>query len=67
MVKTLRFFDNNLTSLDLSGLTNLTALECGNQKNGATLTLTLDESLKTKWNDTWWATHHNNINVVLAN
>lgn len=64
-LKTLRCFDNNLTSLDLSGLTNLTALECGNQKNGATLTLTLDESLKTKWTETW-STQDYNQNVILA-
>ena len=58
--------DNKLTSLDLSGLKNLTALECGNQKNGATLTLTLDESLKTKWTETW-STQDYNKNVTLAN
>ena len=65
-LKTLRCFDNKLTSLDLSGLTNLTALECGNQKNGAILTLTLDESLKTKWTETW-STQDYNKNVTLAN
>lgn len=64
-LKTLRCFDNKLTSLDLSGLTNLTALECGNQKNDATLTLTLDESLKTKWTETW-STQDYNQNVILA-
>lgn len=58
--------DNKLTSLDLSGLTNLTALECGSQKNGAILTLTLDESLKTKWTETW-STQDYNKNVTLAN
>ena len=57
--------DNKLTSLDLSGLTNLTALECGSQKNGAILTLTLDESLKTKWTETW-STQYYNQNVILA-
>ena len=57
--------DNKLTSLDLSGLKNLTALECGNQKNGAILTLTLDESLKTKWTETW-STQDYNQNVILA-
>lgn len=62
-LKTLRCFDNNLTSLDLRGLKNLTALECGNQKNGATLTLTLDESLKTKWTETW-STQYYNQNVI---
>ena len=49
--------DNRLTELDITSVTSLNGLYCGNQTNAAgepqTLTLILTSAQETKWNNTW--------------
>jgi hypothetical protein len=58
-LKYLRCFDCQLTSLNLSGCTNLTDLQCGLQGphkeagDNQPITVSLPSSLKDIWNSSW--------------
>lgn len=54
--------DNLLSELDLSANPKVYSLECGSQKNEINLALTLTESQKAKWDESW-ATRNTNVTV----
>ena len=58
-LQTLKISGNKLSSLNITKLTQLETLECGNQKEDITLELLLTEAQKAKWNSTWAATNTN--------
>ena len=57
--------ENLLTELDVSMLSNLRQLYCGNQRNNITLKLKLSEAQKQLWKDEW-SKDSCNQNVVLV-
>lgn len=57
--------ENVLTELDVSMLTDLQQLYCGNQRNNITLKLKLSEAQKVKWNEEW-SKDPLNQNVILV-
>lgn len=54
--------ENQISSLDISHL-NIGNLECGKQKNGISLTLTMNSTQESKWNSDW-SNSSGNANVL---
>ena len=63
-LKTLNCTGNRISVLDISELSQLETLVCGNQKDGISLELILTEDQKAIWDSTW-SKDDNNGNVTL--
>ena len=64
-LKQLRCYQNKIQYLDVSSLTNINTLICGDQLDDIKLILKLSDAQKTAWESTWSGYSYNKKNVEL--